>query len=49
MRNWLLAGMITVMAFDMTGCTPGNNTTGSTAVGALAGGLIGNELFHGKN
>jgi len=49
MRKWLLAGMITVMAFEMVGCTPGNNVPGSTAAGALAGGLIGNELFHGKN
>lgn len=49
MKKWLLAGMITVMTFEMVGCTPGNNVPGSTAAGALAGGLIGNELFHGKN
>lgn len=49
MRKIVLATMMTVMAFEMTGCTPGNNVPGSTAAGALAGGLIGNELFHGKN
>lgn len=49
MKKWLLAGMITVMAFEMVGCTPGNNVPGATGAGALAGGLIGNELFHGKN
>lgn len=49
MRKLLLASVMTVMLFEMTGCTPGNNVPGSTAAGALAGGLIGNELFHGKN
>lgn len=48
MRKWLVAGLITVMAFDMAGCTPGNNVPGSTAAGALAGGLIGNQIFHGE-
>ncbi len=49
MKKWLLAGMLTVMAVEIVGCTPGNNTMGATGAGALAGGLIGNELFHGKN
>ncbi len=49
MKKWLLAGMMTVMVFEMTGCTPGNNVPGATGAGALAGGLIGNELFHGRN
>lgn len=49
MKKWLLAGVLTVMTIDMTGCTPGNNVPGSTAAGALAGGLVGNQLFHGKN
>ena len=49
MRKWLLAGVMSVMVFEMTGCTPGNNVPGATGAGALAGGLIGNELFHGKN
>lgn len=49
MKKWLLAGLLTVMAIDMTGCTPGNNVPGATGAGALAGGLIGNQLFHGKN
>ncbi|PIZ03808.1 MAG: hypothetical protein COY58_07375 [Gammaproteobacteria bacterium CG_4_10_14_0_8_um_filter_38_16] len=49
MKKWLLVGALTVMAFDMSGCTPGNNTPGATAAGALAGGLIGNQIFSGKN
>jgi len=49
MKKWLMIGMMTVTAFDLAGCTPGNNVPGSTAAGAIAGGLIGNELFHGRN
>jgi surface antigen len=49
MKKWLLAGMILTMTVEMCGCTPGNNVPGATGAGALAGGLIGNELFHGKN
>lgn len=49
MKKWLLAGMMTVMAVEMCGCTPGHNVAGATGAGALAGGLIGNELFHGQN
>ena len=48
MKKWLLVGMLSVLAVEMTGCTPGNNTTGSTAAGALAGGLIGNQIFRGE-
>jgi surface antigen len=48
MKKWLLAGMITVMAFEMGGCTPGNNTMGSTAAGAIAGGLLGTAIFHNQ-
>lgn len=49
MKKWVLAGMLAVMAVDMAGCTPGNNVPGATAAGALAGGLIGNQIFSGKN
>lgn len=49
MRKWVVAGMVTIAAFNMVGCTPGNNVPGATATGAVAGGLIGNELFHGRN
>lgn len=48
MRNWLVAGMITLVAFDMAGCTPGNNVPGSTAAGAIAGGLLGTAIFHNQ-
>ncbi|HLD84168.1 MAG TPA: glycine zipper domain-containing protein [Coxiellaceae bacterium] len=49
MRKLALAGILSVMAFEMTSCTPGNNVPGATATGALAGGLIGNQIFHGRN
>lgn len=49
MRYCILAGMLAVAAVDMSGCTPGNNVPGATAAGALAGGLVGNQLFHGRN
>ncbi len=49
MRNWLVVGLIAVAGLDLAGCTPGNNTMGATGVGAVAGGLIGNQIFHGKN
>lgn len=49
MRKLILVSVLGVMAFEMVGCTPGNNVPGSTAAGALAGGLIGNQIFHGRN
>src|SRR3990167_9241037 len=49
MRNWVIIGVMTIASFDLVSCTPGNNTMGSTAAGALAGGLIGNQIFHGQN
>ncbi len=49
MRKWVLAGMLAVAAVDMSGCTPGDNVPGATAAGALAGGLIGNQIFSGRN
>ena len=43
---------LTVLSFvsmvGISGCTPGNNIPGSTAVGALTGGLAGGLLFHGE-
>lgn len=48
MKKWLLVGALTVMAFDMAGCTPGNNVPGSTAAGAIAGGLLGTAIFHNQ-
>lgn len=49
MRKLLLIGTLSTMVFTMSACTPGNNVPGATATGALAGGLIGNQLFQGKN
>lgn len=46
MRKCIIAGIIALLAVDMTGCTPGNNVPGSTLVGATAGGLIGSAIFH---
>lgn len=47
-KKWLLVGMITIVGFNMAGCTPGNNTAGSTAAGAIAGGLLGTAIFHNQ-
>lgn len=50
MRKLLWVGVTAAtLALGITGCTPGNNTMGATGAGALAGGLIGNQIFHGKN
>ena len=46
MKKWLLAGVMAAAGLEMTGCTPGNNTMGSTFTGAAAGGLLGGTLFH---
>lgn len=48
MKKWLLAGMIAVVAVEMTGCTPGNNTMGATGAGAIAGGLVGSAISSGS-
>lgn len=48
MKKYVLAGIIAVLAFEMTGCTPGNNVPGSTLVGAGAGGLLGTAIFHNQ-
>ena len=49
MKKWtVLATTALCSAALVTGCTPGHNTTGSTLVGAGAGGLLGAVLFHGS-
>src|SRR3989338_2322979 len=48
MKKWLLVGVMSISVLEMTGCTPGNNTMGATCAGALAGGLIGNQIFRGE-
>lgn len=47
-KSWLVAGMISLAVFELSGCTPGNNVPGSTAAGAIAGGLIGTAIFHNQ-
>ena len=49
MKKWLIVGLLSIAVVDLSGCTPGNNVPGATGAGALAGGLIGNQLFHGRN
>lgn len=48
MKKLILASVMTMMVLELAGCTPGNNVPGATAAGALAGGLIGNQIFHGE-
>src|SRR3990167_9978176 len=48
MKKYILAGIIAVLAIEMTGCTPGNNVPGSTAAGAIGGGLIGGAASGGN-
>lgn len=48
MKSWLVAGMISLAVFELSGCTPGNNVPGSTAAGAIAGGLLGTAIFHNQ-
>lgn len=44
-----LTGLLFISAINLSACTPGNNAQGSTAVGAVTGGLIANQLFSGQN
>lgn len=39
---------VTLVAGLTAGCSPGQNTTGSTVVGTVGGGLLGAALFHGS-
>lgn len=49
MKKWVALTVSGTFAVSLlTACTPGNNTTGSTVVGAAAGGLLGAALFHGS-
>ncbi len=48
MKKLVAVAVSTVCAVSLlSGCTPGNNTTGSTVVGAAAGGLLGAAVFSG--
>ncbi len=46
MKKLLIVGFVASAAFQLTGCTEGNNTMGSTAAGTVAGGVLGGVLFH---
>ncbi len=43
----LMTALASVLAVNLAGCTPGNNTPGSTAVGAATGGLLAAALTGG--
>lgn len=45
MKKIILVSVLGFLAFEMAGCTPGNNTMGSTAAGAVAGGLLAHAAF----
>jgi len=44
-KKLVLVGLLAVTAAEMTACTPGNNTMGATAAGAVAGGLLAHAAF----
>ncbi|OGT51088.1 MAG: hypothetical protein A3E84_04540 [Gammaproteobacteria bacterium RIFCSPHIGHO2_12_FULL_42_13] len=46
LKKLVTVSLISMAAFEMVGCTEGNNTMGSTAAGAIAGGVLGGTLFH---
>lgn len=46
--RYLTVGFIALTVASMTGCTPGNNVPGSTAAGAVAGGLLGSAISGGS-
>jgi surface antigen len=49
MKKWVAITVSSICAVSLlSGCTPGNNTTGSTVAGGVAGGLLGAVLFHGS-
>ncbi len=37
-----------LMAVNLSGCAPGQNTPGATVIGATAGGLLASQVFHGR-
>jgi surface antigen len=49
MKKTILSAItISLVTMGLYGCAPGQNTAGSTAVGAATGGLIASTLFHGR-
>ena len=48
MKKVAIFALASAMALGLTACTPGNNVGGSTAVGAIAGGMLGSAFFHGS-
>lgn len=48
MKKIAILAVASSMVFGLTACTPGNNVPGSTAAGAVAGGVLGSVLFHGS-
>lgn len=47
-KTVLMTASAAVLVMNLTACTPGNNTPGSTLTGAAAGGLIGGLLSRGS-
>lgn len=43
------AVLVSIVTLTLSGCAPGENTPGATAVGAATGGLIASTIFHGDN
>ena len=39
---------VVLVASQLSACQPGDNVGGSTAVGAIAGGMLGSAFFHGS-
>lgn len=48
MKSVIFSGALLLGTLMMSGCTPGNNVPGSTAVGSITGGLIASQIFHGR-
>jgi surface antigen len=48
MKKIAICVLASAITFGIAGCQPGNNVPGSTAVGAIAGGMLGSALFHGS-
>lgn len=48
MKKLMILTFITASSLSLVACEPGQNTGGSTAVGAIAGGMLGSALFHGN-
>ena len=48
MRKIVGLALVAALVVNMSGCTPGNNTGGSTVLGAASGGLIGAAVSRGN-